>query len=99
LPDVPCLGDHSTVIGALIECDSAIVINPRYHVRASIAILAMLAVWVLFNENSIPDGVLMRYTLLVLTLEVLPNDMLLSGFDVLPICFEIDIKQCIAAKY
>ena len=99
VPYVPCLVDRAAVRSSVSESDSAIVIDSVDHVGTLVFGFPILAMLVLLNHHSIVEFVLMRFTLRVLILVILLNNLLATLFDILPVRFEAYVVNRIAIEH
>ena len=76
VPDVPCLGDSSTIGGVLPELDSTIVIYGLYCERSLKLVLSMFSRVVLCDPHTIANAICVWATLRVLPFVILINKSL-----------------------
>ena len=88
IPYVPCLVDRAAISGRMSESDGAIVIDSVDNVWAFVLGLAILAMLILFNHDSIVHAVVVGRTLLVLPVIVLLDESLMTLLYIFPVRFE-----------
>ena len=92
IPDVPCLKDGSTMVGALSERDSTIVMYCMDRVRSFVAIFSMFPLRILENHNRITYRVGVGNAFSILPFVILDDKALLAFLNIFPVCFETYIE-------
>ena len=99
IPDVPCFGESSTIVGVSSELYSAIVVNFRHCIRTFVEIRAVFVVWLVRYHDLVSDRVGMIFAFLVFTLVVLDDELLLSIPYVFPIRLERYVEHCVPTEH